>query len=770
MRVRKFFQGIKCAKSGSRSKKKHVVLLTVLEKITQGLESEKVRGLTNKIISRHPLQNRFQKILKSRWTLLAALSLAAVGQWFIVQTQASLTLFPALFFYAAAVYLWLCSFENEKTVFLNEKSFPIRWERTLFGLIFILAFVLRVYRLDEIPSGIYLDSSGPALYALRLIHEHIKPPFMLPAFAANPSYLVYLLAAWFEWFSPTQTNLFLFYVVFSLAALPLIYWTFRQLAGPRTALFTLYFIAIMRWHLVFSRMGFRGIQVPFYLFGTLAFLIYGLKRAKTWPLVVSALFLAGGLYTYQSFKAVPLLVLILLANEYLQNPKVMKAVKGPLLASAGLALLISLPLLAYWVGQGSLGTRESQLFIGKEVVEQKSLEPLVDKITQTTLMFNRKGEEQPRHNFRDHRILDDVTGLFFVLGFFYALWRFRQRPYFYAVSGFLVMILPGLLSSEATQSQRMLGALPFTAFFTAAAFLTAMDGVGRLFPQRRSWVKGAATALLLFAALENLKTYFVDQAGDYDCWKHFNIEATTVGKTIVQHPDTVYYLAPAFYDHFTVQYLAYFQSSRVHRLDFGQMKGHPLDNHLSKVCFVLDQGKSPTQDFLKGLYPTGQEEPFKDRDGVSLAFFYELPSPVPPIAFHRGLERLQNADGAVDLIDSGRIPDPLINFTNLGDFGVSYPPFWADWKGEIQAPATGAYGFLLLTGEKGRLDLDGRKVVDTLQGHSGSIRLAAGSHELHLYCVRNENPDVALDFHLLWKKPGEAHYEVVPNSAFGKIQ
>lgn len=77
---------------------------------------------------------------------------------------------------------------------------------------------------------------------------------------------------------------------------------------------------------------------------------------------------------------------------------------------------------------------------------------------------------------------------------------------------------------------------------------------------------------------------------------------------------------------------------------------------------------------------------------------------------------------------------------------------------------------MLLTGEQGELDLDGRKLVNTLESKEGSMHLGAGLHDLGMRCVRNENPDVALDFHLLWKKPGAARYEVVPNSAFGPIR
>ncbi len=689
----------------------------------------------------------------------------------MAQNQATATVFPALFFYAFALYLWFLTLKKEKTGLLDEKPLTARLEWVLFGFILLIAFFLRVYELDQIPSGIYLDASGPALYALKMLHEHFKPPFMLPAFAANPSYLVYLLAVWFRWFSPTQVNLFLFYVVFAMAALPFIYWTFRQLAGPQSALLTVYFIAVMRWHMVFSRIGFRGIQVPFYMFGTLAFFLYGLKLKKGWPFFLSALFLTGGLYTYQSFKAFPLMMLILLVYEHFKNPKTLKALAVPLLASAALCGFFTVPLLHYWNQQGSLGTRESQIFIGKEVVQEKSLRPLAEKALQTALMFNRKGEEQPRHNFKDHPILDDVTGLFFILGFFLALWKFRQKPYFYAVCGFFVMSLPGLLSSEETQSHRMLGALPFAAFFAAGAVLTWRKGMAERFPSFRPWVNGLVMGLLIFAAIENIKTYFVDQAGDYDCWRDFNIEATTVGKTVVQHPNTVFYLAPAFYDHFTVQYLDYFESNRVHLLDLGEMNHLPLDTRLSKICFVLDEGKSPTLAFLKGLYPQGQEEPFKDRYGKTLAFFYYVSGQVKPISFQKGLQRWENPnENSPDLVSTGLVQDPLINFTNIGDLGVSHPPVLAVWKGKIRIPATGSYGFLILTQDKGELDLDGRKVVENLQGGEEVIRLTAGWHSVELTCQRDNNPDVALDFHLLWKKPGNLNYEVVPNSAFGKIR
>ncbi len=689
----------------------------------------------------------------------------------MAQNHVPATLFPALAFYGLALYFGWTALRSEKAEFLKEKAMPARVEWVFFSLLLALAAFLRVYKLDEIPSGVYLDASGPALYALKMLHEGFHPPFMLPAFAANPSYLVYLLAFWFRWFSPTPEHLFLFYVFFAVAALPLVYWTFRQLTGPRTALLTLYFIVVMRWHLVFSRMGFRGIQVPFYMFGTMAFFLYGLKQRKAWPFFAAALFFTGGLYTYQAFKAFPLLLVLLLVYEWHRDPKAFKALLRPLLASVFLGFALAAPLVQYWVQQGSLGTRESELFIGKTVVEQNSLQPLVDKFLQTALMFNRQGEEQPRHNFKNHRILDDVTGMFFVLGLGLALWKRTERSCYYALCGFAVMSLPGLLSNEVTQSHRMLGALPFVAFFASIAVLSWQRGMEERFPSLRPWLRGLVVGLLLFAAVDNFKTYFVDQAGDYDCWRDFSIEATTVGETVLKHPDTVYYLSPAFYQHFTVQYLDYFESNRIHPLDLGQMNGQPLDNQLHRVCFVLDEGKSPTLDFLKGLYPNGTEKPFKDRYGKTLAFFYDIPGPVKPLSYPKGLERGESTTGDPDSSRAafGRQVDPLINFTNIGDLGVSHPPVWVVWRGKIRIPQSGPYVFFIFSRDPSELDLDRRTVMAATQGGKGEARLTAGWHSLVLRCHRESNPDVALDFHLLWKKPGDPQYSVVPNSAFGPV-
>jgi hypothetical protein len=114
--------------------------------------------------------------------------------------------------------------------------------------------------------------------------------------------------------------------------------------------------------------------------------------------------------------------------------------------------------------------------------------------------------------------------------------------------------------------------------------------------------------------------------------------------------------------------------------------------------------------------------------------------------------------------------DPLVNFTHLGDFGITQLPLSAVWEGKIRISVTGSYGFLLLTTDEGELVLDGEKVLPNRGKMENTVKLDAGWHPLRLACHRRENPDVSMDFHLLWKKPGQTQWEIVPNEVFGTVE
>ena len=202
--------------------------------------------------------------------LTSALVSAAIGQAFIAQPDQPWTLVPGLAFYILALWLFTSSLTHF-SVPLESKPLSPSKERILFFLIFVAAFGFRMYHIDSIPSGMHTDQGLMGQSALRVAFEGWRPFFEVLNYHVPEVTLYYLMGAWFKLAGSSYFTFHLFFVLFSLAAFPFIYLAFRQWAGPRVALLALFFLAVMRWHLIFSRNGFPTIQVPFYLFATLWF-------------------------------------------------------------------------------------------------------------------------------------------------------------------------------------------------------------------------------------------------------------------------------------------------------------------------------------------------------------------------------------------------------------------------------------------------------------------------------------------------------------------
>jgi hypothetical protein len=94
---------------------------------------------------------------------------------------------------------------------------------------------------------------------------------------------------------------------------------------------------------------------------------------------------------------------------------------------------------------------------------------------------------------------------------------------------------------------------------------------------------------------------------------------------------------------------------------------------------------------------------------------------------------------------------------------MDFPPFRVRWAGELIVPRSGDYEFKILTSDEAKLWLDEGQVTSEKK-----LFLSAGAHSLRLDYQKWEGDFMAL--HLLWKKPGQENWEVVPATAFGRIR
>lgn len=260
-----------------------------------------------------------------------------------------------------------------------------------FWLILILAFVLRFYKLGEIPLSLDWDENSNAYNAYSILKtgrdeygqflpitnrsfDDYKPPaymylnvptvaiFGLTPFAARlPSAifgfltvpLIYLLAkklfddsnGWQEWKGSRQRAVSHMNHSRNMEQSQKMSTdgkeTTDRTRAEKIALVAMFFLAISPWHIQFSRVGFEATVGLFAATAAITAFLYGLS-GKKW-LIVSAIALGLSSYTYHTQRIfVPLLFL---AAFFIFKDQILKISKKYLAVFLVITLLIGLPLI-----------------------------------------------------------------------------------------------------------------------------------------------------------------------------------------------------------------------------------------------------------------------------------------------------------------------------------------------------------------------------------------------------------------------------------------
>jgi 4-amino-4-deoxy-L-arabinose transferase-like glycosyltransferase len=656
--------------------------------------------------------NRWPGAIAVRLVLiLAAFVLAWVGQSYFGQAGSPSTFAKGAKYFLAAAVLFVAVLWSWRREGLKEAPLPFKTEMIALGAILAVAAFLRVWRINSIPSGLFIDQGFQGYAALRILHEGWFPFYVEEIFHAYALGL-YMLAGWFALFGASDISLRLFYVFLSLVSLPLIYWTFRQLAGQRAALLTVFILAVMRWQLNFSRNGFPTVQLPLYMFGTLAFLLYGLKTSKRWAYIVSAVFFSAGFYTYQAFKVFPMLLFVYALYEFITDWKNIRKNRKLIALFLALSVVLSSAFVIHMYKTKNFGTREAELSIWPKIKQAHSLKPFWEVVSRTAIMFNRQGDPNPRHNLQDYRMLDDVSGSLLILGLAWGLARGHRRKYFWALGGFFIMSFPCTLSIDAAHANRMFGVTPFMAFLIAAP-LTALWGRVRTFLGG----KGEILFLVLLAVplgvmtQQNYDVYFRRQANNQGSWAEYSINETTIGREIAKRGKAYeYYISPRYCNFFSILFYSYRWQSQVHSLDLpGTLV--PLTASADRgLFFALENGRRGILDTLQKIYPEGKTILPKDPSGQEFVYFFE----VPPEAWAkaRGLTAEYSNQKGV---------------TQAAQFPKNLPPgpYHASFTGSLYADQTGDYEFLNQGPGSVQWMIDGSAV-------SGPLKLVKGYHPIQI--------------------------------------
>ena len=343
------------------------------------------------------------------------------------------------------------------------------------GVVFALALtaaVLRLYRLSEVPPGIYLTEGIHGVNALQVLQgEHAV---FFPDDYGRAGMIIYAVALTISVMGRTMLAVRLPAALASTGAVVAVLWLGKTLFGrdesgrstPWRGLLiggvNAGLMAVSVAQTVLGRTAFRGNFLPLLLCLCLALLWRGWRDRSRWGVVLVAGVCAGLLpYTYTPSRFTPFLFLFFGLSFLLPPGSLTREKVRAELPWAGLFLgvtgLVAAPILIHFaLHPEHFFMRSNHLLVLRpDQGLGTSLVALGRNAWDHMLSFGFRGDPNLRHNFPGQPMLNPFEAFFFWLGVGMALLRWNSRPAYRLLLFWLgILLLPAMLSRDQVVPQR----------------------------------------------------------------------------------------------------------------------------------------------------------------------------------------------------------------------------------------------------------------------------------------------------------------------------
>jgi len=317
-----------------------------------------------------------------------------------------------------------------------------KYTKLILVLIFCLALFLRLYKLIEVPPGLYIDEVSIGYNAYSILKNGVdehgrKYPLWFEAFGEYklPVY-IYLTTMSIVVFGKNEFAVRFPSAFFGSLSILAFYFLIKEiftsrLAGNKffknqalnIALLSSFLLAISSWHLQLSRPGFEvNLALTFFIFGSLFSVLFW-KKGKMVNLFLGFLFFILTFYTYNSFRIItPIYLVFLSIVLLLKYPQKRKEI----LCIGLLFLILSLPMINFSFSSGGRAR-----FLATTAFNIDDKQSFIDKWSDFFFVFLQNffahfslnflfnsGDHIGRHGLREFGVLAKWQLPFLFLGFF----------------------------------------------------------------------------------------------------------------------------------------------------------------------------------------------------------------------------------------------------------------------------------------------------------------------------------------------------------------
>ena len=510
-----------------------------------------------------------------------------------------------------------------------------KYELSFVVILTIIAGVLRIYRVSDIPGGLHGDEALTGLDALRILREGWIGPYVGSALG-QPTGPLYFTALIFVISKPTVFTLHLSMALLGIATIPASYFLFRFSFGRWVALFGTVALTFSYWHIFFSRSGFMLISMPLVTTLAAAALVVSVRSKKRWTWFVAGIILGLGAYSYNGYvvflavAGVFLATVMVLGRENLRH-----YVRGS--ALLGLGFLISaFPLIQLAVSDPEFffqHHRFASFVQDPTYIDARTLGSKIgffaERVWDAATVPLRHPEIDYVDGLGGRGTLDPILGLLAYAGLIISVAKWRSPPHLLMALSFVLGLCGIVLGVENVgELRRTFVVVPFVYGLAGIAAIEGGKWLARSFGKPRGeLVAGAVVAVILVVAVAiNTWTYFGKIVNeDHIKWVY---AADLVDALHLAHmpeqPGIIYFYSGRWtYDYDSRKFL-YPDTEGVDRSrEFGDYSLERLDD--GPVTYVLLPPYVSEIDALRNLYPGGDTKHSYARDGNSRFAIYRLP-------------------------------------------------------------------------------------------------------------------------------------------------
>ena len=628
----------------------------------------------------------------------------------------------------------------------------------ILGVILILATGVRVYNLEDVPAGLWHDEA----HTLSVAKRYAESPGQIPVYessAHRPSLFLMPVAALVKLVGVSITIPRLVAAAFGVLGIVAVFLLTRHILGTAAGLIAAFLVAFMRWDIIFSRIGFDA--TAGILFAALAgwLTLRAIRSGRHSDYTLAGVSLGLGMWFYIANQVFCIVIgFALLHHLVVGRPPFRRFALSVCLLT--LATLFAAAPLAQFAADNpqEFFARSRQVSLFNIAPSDQWIDQIDESLEKHLLMLNRQGDPNPRHNLPDAPTLDFITGALFVLGFLFALTRWRNTALLTLPFWAVLMILPGVLSVpwESPQSLRSILVLPAVAALAAYPLQRLwLVSRGVSWPLARRYALPVLLGLLAVISYDNVEFYFGEQANDPRVYAGFSTDEYLMSKSQAerQRQGNSIWVSRQYRFSLTGELLGSGPKVEIVRPP-GTL---PLDStqvwHGAAIYF--EPRERGFWELARAYYPDGHFNVVTPPAGGDAMFYTALISR-EQLAVRQGL------DVAYTLWNQpiGAKPQPIRKSAWHTLDGPEEYPYDLNITGTLRVDREGEYEFQL----DGSLDdvyveLDGRRILGPMKPRSRVVP-AVGMHSLKIV-GRVSEPDKSV--RLLWRPPG-GEFEPIPYS------